>query len=140
MNIEHIIELMQTDLPEPVDPATSKCGIFVKSATIGLPIKFLPKVTMIPYLWTKLLFASNISLNATALTDSFGISIPIVLFPGIGAWIRTSFAAKANAISLLIDKILLTLVPAGTTISYCVTAGPICISTTFADNTVGRKM
>jgi hypothetical protein len=42
-----------------------------------------------------------------------GISIPTVLLPGIGASIRTSLAANAKAISLLIFKILLTLVPPG---------------------------
>lgn len=54
----------------------------------------------------------------------------MVLLPGIGACIRTSFAASAKAISLLIPTILDTLVPLGTLTSYCVTAGPIWISTT----------
>ena len=32
-----MIVLMQTDLPEPVAPAISTCGILVRSATTGLP-------------------------------------------------------------------------------------------------------
>ena len=32
-----IIVLMQTDLPEPVAPAISKCGIFAISATVTFP-------------------------------------------------------------------------------------------------------
>ncbi|CFN76627.1 Uncharacterised protein [Bordetella pertussis] len=34
--------LMPTDLPEPVVPATSKCGILARSATTGLPAMSLP--------------------------------------------------------------------------------------------------
>lgn len=33
---------MPTDLPEPVVPATSKCGILARSATTGLPAMSLP--------------------------------------------------------------------------------------------------
>ena len=43
---------------------------------------------------------SNISLTVTIDLTALGISIPIVDFPGIGAWILTSLAASANAISL----------------------------------------
>ena len=32
-----IIALIPTDFPEPVVPATNKCGIFPKSTTIGCP-------------------------------------------------------------------------------------------------------
>ena len=118
---------MQTDLPEPVEPAISKCGILDKSASIGLPIISLPKAMFnLPSPLVK-----SISLILTALTDEFGISIPIVFLPGIGAWILTSLAAIARAISLLMLVIRFTLVPLGTIISYSVTAGPIWISTTF---------
>ena len=37
------MELMQTDLPEPVAPAMSKCGIFVRSEMSGRPLTSLPK-------------------------------------------------------------------------------------------------
>ena len=53
-----------------------------------------------------------------------------MLFPGIGACIRTSLAARARAISLFILVILLTLVPEAISTSNCVTVGPSCISTT----------
>ena len=39
---DKIIVLIQTDLPEPVVPAISKCGIEDKSPTIGLPEILLP--------------------------------------------------------------------------------------------------
>ena len=34
---------MQTDFPEPVVPAISKCGIEDRSPTIGFPEIFLPR-------------------------------------------------------------------------------------------------
>ena len=38
-----IIPLTATDLPDPVVPATSRCGIRARSTTIGLPEMSLPK-------------------------------------------------------------------------------------------------
>ena len=38
-----IIELIPTDLPDPVVPAMSKCGIFSKSAIKGIPAMSLPR-------------------------------------------------------------------------------------------------
>ena len=75
-------------------------------------------------------FSSKISLIETGLITLLGSSIPTVFLPGIGACIRTSFAPKAKAISLLIPVILETLVPDFTSNSYCVTAGPIFAATT----------
>src|SRR5471030_1815830 len=43
---DKIVALMPTDLPEPVVPATSKCGILARSATIGLPAMSLPRATV----------------------------------------------------------------------------------------------
>ncbi len=53
-----------------------------------------------------------------------------MFFPGIGAWIRTSFLAKAKLISLLILVNLDNLVPALIASSYCVQAGPTVTATT----------
>ena len=55
---------------------------------------------------------------------TFGTSIPIVPFPGIGAMIRIPSAARLSAISssrFLIREIR---TPAAGTISYKVTVGP----------------
>ena len=57
-----------------------------------------------------------------------GISIPIAGFPGIGASILISSAARFNLISSERLTILLTLVPIGGCISNLVTAGPQLIS------------
>ena len=122
--------MIHTDLPLPVDPATNKCGVLFISVHTGLPIIFLPKVTS--NFESRILFGtvSNTSLTVTIEVTLFGISIPIVDLPGIGASIRTSLAASAKAISLCIDKTLLSLVPDFTSISYCVTVGPGLIATT----------
>ena len=40
-----IIELIMTDLPEPVVPATSMCGILEMSAMTGLPAESRPMAT-----------------------------------------------------------------------------------------------
>ncbi len=40
---DRIMALMPTDLPEPVVPATSTCGILARSATTGLPSMSLPR-------------------------------------------------------------------------------------------------
>ena len=73
---------------------------------------------------------SNTSLNDTEDVSLLAISIPTVFLPGIGACILTSLVAMAKAISLCIDKSLLTLVPECNSNSYWVTVGPICTSTT----------
>ena len=41
-NKDKIIVLIQTDLPDPVVPAINKCGIEVKSPTIGMPEMLFP--------------------------------------------------------------------------------------------------
>ena len=38
----NIIVFIPTDFPEPVVPAINKCGIELKSPTIGTPEMFLP--------------------------------------------------------------------------------------------------
>ena len=77
--------LIHTDLPLPVEPATSKWGILVKSITFGVPIISLPKAAHILASLFKFCGDSNTSLKVTLLIVGFGISTPIVLLPGIGA-------------------------------------------------------
>ena len=40
--------LTQTDLPDPVDPATNRCGILAKSVITGMSAISLPSPTGIP--------------------------------------------------------------------------------------------
>jgi len=40
-----MIVFTQTDLPEPVAPAISRCGIFARSVTTGCPSRSFPSAT-----------------------------------------------------------------------------------------------
>ncbi|COF57597.1 Uncharacterised protein [Streptococcus pneumoniae] len=118
------IALIHTLLPEPVAPAISPCGIFRISVTIGSPEISSPSATVSGdslFVNTGLL---KISRRNTGLLSLFGTSIPIALFPGIGASIRISFAAKLNLISSLKFVILFTFTPGSGCTSKRVTAGP----------------
>ena len=64
------------------------------------------------------------SRKPTVATCWFGTSIPISDFPGIGASIRISLAARANAKSSARWVIRLTLTPTAGRNSYFVTDGP----------------
>ena len=73
---------------------------------------------------------SSVSRSVTVWALSFGISIPTVFLPGIGAWIRTSFLASAKAISRFIPRSLESLVPCDNSSSYWITEGPTFTATT----------
>ena len=120
----------QTLLPEPVAPATSRCGIFVRSATNGWPTTSTPSGIL-----------SAASLAADALEEStsrrytmrrrrFGISTPTAPLPGIGAMMRMRWALSASARSSSRDTIWFTFTPAAGANSNVVTTGPGWISVT----------
>ena len=115
---------MHTDLPEPVEPAISICGISLRFATMASPEMSLPTAKEILDLAFLKFSESMISLNATGVDFSFSISTPIAAFPGIGASIRMLFALKLRAISSARFTILDTLTPTAGWISYLVTVGP----------------
>ena len=51
LRIKRILEInvfTHTDLPEPVVPATNRCGILAKSVITGLPAISLPRPTGMP--------------------------------------------------------------------------------------------
>ena len=81
--------LMHTVLPDPVEPATKRCGIFVRSATSGRPLDSLPRTMGISAPASAHAFDSSISLRQTGEALAFGTSIPTQPFPGTGARIRT---------------------------------------------------
>ena len=96
-----IIELIQTDLPEPVAPATRRCGIAAKSAITVLPYTSLPKASGILFFALVNPSSCKSSLRGTATFSSFAISMPTVSFPGIGAriLIASAFVARARSAS-----------------------------------------
>ena len=117
-----IMPLIHTDLPEPVEPAINICGILVISQRRTLPEISLPNGTSKGF--GDWIADWMTSLKDTKLVWLFGTSIPTYGFPGIGASIRISLAARARAISSLKFTILLTFTPIAGWISYFVTAGP----------------
>ena len=95
MMIDMSIELMKLDFPEPVAPATSRCGILVRSAVTKWPSTSLPTPASMGFGSFIALSERSTSPRWTISRSSFGISMPIADFPGIGERMRTSELATA---------------------------------------------
>ena len=106
-----IIVLMQTDFPEPVDPATKRWGILAISATTVFPAMSFPTATVILDLLCWNSDDSSRSRSITAVVSLLGTSIPTAALPGIGASILRSVTARFSLISSDRPTILLTLTP-----------------------------
>ena len=115
---------MQTDLPEPVAPAINTWGILAISNTTVLPPISLPTAKESLDLLSLNSLDSNKSRSITPEVSLLGTSIPTAAFPGIGASIRISAAARFNLISSANPTILLTFTPVSGCNSYLVTEGP----------------
>ena len=102
---------MQTDLPDPVAPAISICGIFAISVTTICPPISFPTANESFDGKSLNAFDSRRSLSATVLFSLFGTSMPTAAFPGIGASILISVAARLSLISSDSPTILLTFTP-----------------------------
>ena len=117
------MELMHTDLPEPVVPAISMCGILAMSPMTGLPVMSLPTAK------DRRLFAlANAgepihSRIKTVLTVLFGTSMPTATLSGMGA-IRTFAAPSDSAMSSASAVMREILMPRGMVSSKRVTDGP----------------
>jgi hypothetical protein len=113
---------MQPDLPEPVVPAISRCGMRARSVQTALPEMSLPSQTL-----SGLAVAgrsSKMSPSVTIRGLRFGTSTPTACLPGIGARMRISVVASAYERSSLRAATLLTFVPGASWSSYLVTRGP----------------
>ena len=74
----HLIkELMHTDLPEPVEPAISRWGIFAKSVRVTCPAISRPRVTVSLLFAKRKLLDSTSSRILTTLTTLLGTSMPV---------------------------------------------------------------
>jgi len=102
---------MQTDLPDPVAPAISRCGIRAMSQRIGVPWMSRPRAAVSGAFDRTYSGDSRMLRSKTALVSLLGISMPIADLPGIGASIRTPIAARLRAISSARLTIRLTLTP-----------------------------
>ena len=119
-----IMELVQTDLPEPVAPAIIIWGSRAMSPMTALPAISRPTANASLLLELRKLSLSRISRRETVSLWLLGTSMPIAGFPGMGASMRTPCAASDRAMSSASPVILETLMPAAGCISYRVTEGP----------------
>ena len=105
-------EFVQTDLPEPVVPATRTCGKCETSPMIRLPLISSPTANAVVDLCpTNSSDSSSVRMD-TGLTVRFGTSMPTTdCLSGMGA-MRTPTAPSANAISSCRFVILESLTPA----------------------------
>ena len=116
--------LSATLLPEPVAPATSRCGIAARSATAGRPKMSLPSASGSLDGPSRNSGVERISLSATVSRTWLGISIPIADLPSRGETIRTLGAFIARARSSARLNTLLTLSPGTSSTSNIVMTGP----------------
>ena len=113
-----------TDLPDPVVPATSKCGMAARSATMGSPAISLPRmIGRLPLASAKAAQAAS-SLKLTICRSALGNSIPITVLPGMGET-RALIALILRAISSARPTTRLALMPGAGSSSYIVTTGPV---------------
>lgn len=128
--IDRSMALTPTDLPEPVVPATSRCGIFARSVMIGRPPMSWPRASGTVDLCSSYSGDDSTSEKRTICRSSLGISMPTVVLPGITSTTRTLITASERARSLARLEMRLTLTPAAGWISKRVITGPGCTEST----------
>ena len=85
---------MHDDLPEPVAPAMSRCGISARFTVTDLPEMSRPRATSSGCA-AACSVSTSTSPTVTIWRTWFGTSMPIAERPGIGARMRTSGVARA---------------------------------------------
>ena len=121
------MEFMQTDFPEPVAPAMSRCGMSRRSATMLFPEMSLPTTNST---MDGASMNSSDSIRSRIRTGaglSFSTSMPTAALPGIGASIRMLLALRLRAISSESLVMLATFTPVAGCTSYLVTDAP-CVT------------
>ena len=117
------MQLRPTDLPDPVVPATSRCGIGARSAMTGSPAMFLPRISGSAMAWSSKAWLPISSDRATVSRFALGSSMPITLRPGMVAT-RADSADMLRAMSSASWMTRLALIPLAGSSSYMVTTGP----------------
>jgi hypothetical protein len=77
--------LIATDLPEPVVPATNRCGMRARSATTGSPPMVLPSASASAWREAAKSGLASSSRRKTVSRLAFGSSMPMALRPGTTA-------------------------------------------------------
>src|SRR4051812_26204405 len=95
------MELTKLDLPDPVDPAKRRWGIFARLAMTYQPPTSLPTPIVMGCVLFMAVGDLSTSPSVTISRSVLGISTPIALLPGMGARMRTSLLATAYAMLLV---------------------------------------
>ena len=119
--------LTPTDFPEPVAPATSKCGIDSNVLMMIDPSIAFPSARLLSDFFISLAnsVVLNISPRHTITGLGFGNWIPTQSVPGIGATILNDLDFKESAISFVRLSIVDILIPSSGLILICTMEGPI---------------
>ena len=117
------MQLRPTDLPDPVVPAISRCGIGARSTTTGSPAMFLPSTIGSAAVWSSKSAEDSISDSDTISRRTLGSSMPMTLRPGTTAT-RAEMALIERAMSSARPMTRLALMPGAGSSSYMVTTGP----------------
>ena len=123
------IVFMQTDLPEPVVPAISTCGIFVRSPISGSPDASLPR-NIGSFIFSNDSRLRISSLRRTFSFVAFGTSMPTVSRPAMFGTMRMLTALSDRARSLDTALSAATFVPGASFTWYSVITGPDSMPTT----------
>ncbi len=126
---DRIMALTPTDLPEPVVPATSRCGMRTRSVKTGVPLMLLPSTSGRMASVDRKASDSNISRRNTVSRRVLGSSMPMALRPGTTAT-RADSALMERAMSSASAITRDDLMPRAGSNSNCVTTGPGWISFT----------
>ena len=122
-----IMLLRATLFPEPVAPATNRCGMPRRSATTCTPKMSFPNANFNGDRDFAKESLNAISFMATSSRRGFGTSMPTTDLPGMGATMRMLMALKASARSSARFTMRATFTPGAGSNSYIVTTGPTCV-------------
>ena len=89
------MEFTNADLPEPVEPATKRCGIFCIEEAMKSPSMSLPSPMSIGSSCAETFGESSTSRSRTISRSALGTSMPTADLPGIGVSRRTLSVATA---------------------------------------------
>ena len=117
----------QTDFPEPVAPATSRCGIDSNVLMMMVPSIAFPSARLLSdfFISAANSLEPRTSPRRTISGFGFGNWIPTQSVPGMGATILTDFDLSDNEISLDNPSIIDNLIPSSGLILICTMEGPI---------------
>ena len=121
---EVMMELVHTDLPEPVVPAMSRWGILAMLPTMGLPPMSLPTAKETLEALSVKALEPMTEWMFTGVTALLGTSMPTMeIWSGMGA-MRTPVAPRDRAMSSARLVSLFSRTPWSSSSSYRVTEGP----------------